>query len=95
MQRIVTETADPVDHQLLALNKALIQLSNEESLPPTGRPLTYHVESIERPRKKNGIKNGRNRLSYVEHSYNQLTNDVYSSGNSFPLMHHAKDLQTS
>ena len=92
IQKVKAEVSDPVDSQLLALNKALTQLGAEHTVP-TGRPMSYHVESIERPRKRHGVKNGRNRLSYVEHSYNQLTNDMYSA-NSAGLMHHAKDIQT-
>jgi len=85
LHRIVTESPDPVNSQLMALNKALVQLSDEGPLP-NGRPMTYHMESIERPRKRKGVKNGRNRLSYVEHSYNQLTNDMYSGGNSIDVV---------
>ncbi len=59
-----------VNDRLAALNRALARL-DEEAGP------NYSVESIERPRKKSSeIKK---RLSYVEHSYNRLTNDTYST----------------
>lgn len=65
-----------VGNQLAALNRALSQIEddgNGGSLPAT----SYPVESIERPRRKMGAKMAK-RLSYVERSYNRLTNDVYS-----------------
>ncbi len=63
------EKFDHVNDRLAALNQALARME-EESGPD------YSMESIERPRKRNDIKR---RLSYVEHSYNKLTNDTYSS----------------
>jgi hypothetical protein len=70
--------SDPVSDQLLTLNAALNRLDEENALSPGA----YHMESIQRPRKKGGRVVSGNRLSYVEHSYNQLTNDTYSSSNS-------------
>jgi len=63
-----------VNDRLAALNRALTQLQEEEG----GE---YSVESIERPRvkKNSGIKR---RLSYVEHSYNKLTNSTYTTNDS-------------
>ena len=69
--------SDPVSDQLLTLNAALTRLEEETGYSPG----TYHMESIERPRKRGGRVVG-NRLSYVEHSYQQLTNDTYSSNSS-------------
>lgn len=68
--------SDPVSNHLVALNTALTRL--DENTPFSSTPAAY--QSIERPRKKGGrvVK----RLSYVEHSYNKLTNDTYSSGSS-------------
>ena len=67
-----------VGNQLAALNQALSQIEEDEnggSLPPAP---SYPVESIERPRRRVlGAKIAK-RLSYVERSYNRLTNDVYS-----------------
>jgi hypothetical protein len=69
-----------VGNQLAALNQALSQIEEDEnggsSLPAT---TSYPVESIERPRRRRvlGAKVAK-RLSYVERSYNRLTNDVYS-----------------
>lgn len=65
--------------QLAALNQALSQIEEDENggtlpVPPA---TSYPAESIERPRKRVGAKIVK-RLSYVEHSYNKLTNDMYS-----------------
>ena len=70
--------ADPVSNHLVTLNTALTRL--DENNPFSSTPEAYHMQSIERPRKKGGriVK----RLSYVEHSYNKLTNDTYSSASS-------------
>ena len=70
--------SDPVSNHLVALNSALTRLDEENAFSST--PEAYNMQSIERPRKRGGriVK----RLSYVEHSYNKLTNDTYSSGSS-------------
>ena len=65
----VKEKFDHVNNRLAALNRALARMEEEEGPD-------YSMESIERPRKRNEIKK---RLSYVEHSYNKLTNDTYTS----------------
>ena len=62
----------PVDSHLAALNDALSKI--EEDGAPASH---YAMESIQRPRRKIG-PNIAKRLSYVERSYNRLTNDVYS-----------------
>lgn len=72
--------SDPVSNQLVTLNAALTRLEEETGFS-SSTPGAYQVESIERPRKRGGRVLG-NRLSYVEHSYNQLTNDTYSSNSS-------------
>lgn len=72
--------SDPVSDQLLTLNAALTRLEEETGFSPG----TYNVESIERPRKRGGRVVGK-RLSYVEHSYKQLTNNTYSTSNSSTL----------
>lgn len=83
------DTSDPVSNQLLALNRALTQLNEDDDALPNSRPVSYHVESIERPRKRSGggRKGIGDRLSYVEHSYNRLTNDMYSSKSLYPVEH--------
>ena len=64
-----------VGNQLAALNQALSQIEEDEN---GGTPVpSYPVESIERPRRRAGGKVAK-RLSYVERSYNRLTNDMYS-----------------
>lgn len=77
--------SDPVSNQLLTLNAALTRLEEEDPSSSSGAG-PYAVESIERPRRRGG--RGRlsgNRLSYVEHSYNQLTNDTYSANSLHPV----------
>lgn len=71
---------NPVSDHLVTLNTALTRLDEENAFFSTPNPEAYHMQSIERPRKRGGriVK----RLSYVEHSYNKLTNDTYSSGSS-------------
>lgn len=64
-----------VGNQLAALNQALSQVEEDEN-GSTPVP-SYPVESIERPRRRTGRKVAK-RLSYIEWSYNRLTNDVYS-----------------
>ncbi len=65
----VKEKFDRVNDRVAALNRALARLQEEGP--------GYSVESIERPRKRSSeIKK---RLSYVEHSYQRLTNDTYST----------------
>lgn len=77
----------------MALNAALNRLNEDEnfSSQPGG---TYHVESIERPRRRAlrtsnaaaaAAERGSKRLSYVEHAYQQLTNDTYSSNSLHPV----------
>ena len=70
---------DHVNDQLAALNEALTILDDEEGGETGGRG--YSVESIERPRRRAGGKIVK-RLSYVEHSYQRLTNDTYSTSSS-------------
>ena len=65
-----------VGNQLAALNEALRQIE-EEGNGETPTP-SYPVESIERPRRRVVGAKIAKRLSYVERSYNRLTNDVYS-----------------
>lgn len=75
---------ESVSSQLQMLNKALTRLEEEGF---SSSPGAYHMESIERPRKRGGriIGGGNKRLSYVEHSYKQLTNDTYSSDSLRPV----------
>ena len=82
MHKKPQELSDPVSNQLDVLNAAMIQLNEEEGFASSS-PGTYHVESIERPRKRGGRVS--KRLSYVEHSYNKLTNDTYSGS-----LHHVQ-----
>ena len=65
-----------VGNQLAALNQALSQIEEDENGGTLPAP-SYPVESIERPRRRAGAKVTK-RLSYVERSYNRLTNDIYS-----------------
>ena len=65
----------PVDSHLAALNEALSKIEEDGN---GDTPVShYAMESIERPRRRIGPKIAK-RLSYVECSYNRLTNDVYS-----------------
>ena len=65
----------PVDSHLAALNDVLSKI--EEDGIGDAPVSHYAMESIERPRRRIGPMIAK-RLSYVEHSYNRLTNDVYS-----------------
>ena len=75
MMNVVTPA---VSSRLAALNEALSKIEEDGN---GDRPVShYAVESIERPKRKviaAGVKINK-RLSYVERSYNQLTNDMYS-----------------
>lgn len=65
-------------NQLETLNEALNRIEEEDGYSS----VPYNVESIERPtrrRERAGSRHVSQRLSYVEHTYNQLTNDTYSS----------------
>lgn len=75
------ELSDPIGNQLVTLNAALTKLDEESGFSST--PGAYNVESIERPRKR--VAGIVKRLSYVEHSYKQLTNDTYSSNCLHPV----------
>lgn len=72
----------PVDSRIAALNEALSQIEEDDNggrggtHGPVSRS-SYAAESIERPRRRIG-PNIAKRMSYVERSYNKLTNDVYS-----------------
>ena len=79
-------------NQLAALNRALSQIEEDEDGGPT--VTNYAVESIERPRRRVGAKIMK-RLSYVERSYNKLTNDVYSNNSLVgPSERNTTDLNT-
>ena len=68
----------PVDSQLAALNEALSKIEEDGGGGSTPVRLSgYAAESIERPKRRIG-PNIAKRMSYVEKSYQKLTNDVYS-----------------
>ena len=70
-------TTPAVSSRLAALNEALSKIEEDGN---GDTPVShYAVESIERPKRKviAGAKVNK-RLSYVERSYKQLTNDMYS-----------------
>ncbi len=81
--------SNPVSNQLVTLNAALIRLDEEEGFSTS--PGNYYAESIERQRPKKG---GTSRLSYVEHSYNKLTNEVYSRDSIVHSVDVSHDLDT-
>ena len=70
-QKDLPDTSDPVSNQLLTLNTALSHLSDDYDSLPNGVG-SHRVEGQRRG-------GGRKRLSYVERSYNKLTNDIYTA----------------
>ena len=71
-------TSPAVGSHLAALNEALSKIEEDGNGDTPTSP--YAMESIERPKRRRvaGVKVTRKRMSYVERSYKQLTNDMYS-----------------